>query len=84
MYKLNIAWMPGDGIGKECCDAARLVLDATGFEANYLHGDIGWEFWQKEGDALPERTLELLKMSDAAFFGAITSKLSRIAVRPWC
>ncbi len=39
-----------------------------------IHGDIGWEFWCKEGDALPQRTIELLKNVDAAMFGAITSK----------
>ena len=79
MVPYNIAWLPGDGIGKECCEAARLVLDAVGFEANYEHGDIGWEFWRTEGDALPERTIELLKRTDAAFFGAITSKPAAIA-----
>ena len=74
MNKYKIAWLPGDGIGKECCDAARLILDAVGFEAGYLHGDIGWDYWVKEGDALPPRTLDLLRNTDCAFFGAITSK----------
>jgi isocitrate/isopropylmalate dehydrogenase len=77
----RIAWLPGDGIGAECCDAARLVLDAAGFEAEYIHGDIGWEFWRTEGDALPARTLELLKNTDCAFFGAITSKPASVADR---
>jgi isocitrate/isopropylmalate dehydrogenase len=79
MYRHRIAWMPGDGIGKECCDAARTVLDATGFQADYIQGDIGWEFWCKEGDALPDRTIELLKSTDVAFFGAITSKPPNVA-----
>ena len=74
MPKYRIAWLPGDGIGPEVCDAARLVLDAAGFEAEYLRGDIGWEFWRREGDALPRRTLDLLQSTDCAFFGAITSK----------
>ncbi len=74
MGKYRIAWLPGDGIGPEVCTAARLVLAATGFDADYLHGDIGWEFWVKEGDALPARTLDLLRNTDCAFFGAITSK----------
>jgi isocitrate/isopropylmalate dehydrogenase len=74
MPKYRIAWLPGDGIGVEVCDATRLVLDAAGFDAEYLHGDIGWEFWRTEGDALPQRTLDLLKSTDCAFFGAITSK----------
>ena len=74
MSKYRIAWLPGDGVGPEVCDAARLVLDAAGFQAEYLHGDIGWEFWRREGDALPPRTLDLLRSTDCAFFGAITSK----------
>ncbi|MBI5086529.1 MAG: isocitrate/isopropylmalate dehydrogenase family protein [Acidobacteria bacterium] len=74
MPKYRIAWLPGDGVGVEVCAATRLVLDACGLDAEYPHGDIGWEFWQKEGDALPARTLELLERTDCAFFGAITSK----------
>ncbi|HUA59839.1 MAG TPA: isocitrate/isopropylmalate dehydrogenase family protein [Verrucomicrobiae bacterium] len=81
MRKYSIAWLPGDGIGPEVCDAARLVLDAAGFEAEYLHGDIGWEFWCKEGDALPPRTIDLLRRTDCAFFGAITSKPANDAAR---
>ena len=74
MAKYRIAWLPGDGIGVEVCDAARMVLDAVGFHADYIHGDIGWELWKKEGEALPARTVELMKSTDCAFFGAITSK----------
>jgi 3-isopropylmalate dehydrogenase len=81
MPKYRIAWLPGDGIGREVCAAARLVLDAAGFQAEYLDGDIGWEFWRKEGDALPARTLELLRSTDCAFFGAITSKPAADAAR---
>ncbi|HLJ47448.1 MAG TPA: isocitrate/isopropylmalate dehydrogenase family protein [Bryobacteraceae bacterium] len=81
MRKYRVAWLPGDGIGPEVCDAARTVLDAAGFNAEYLHGDIGWEFWVKEGDALPPRTLNLLHETDCAFFGAITSKPQAEAVR---
>lgn len=79
MYK--IAWMPGDGIGVEVCEAARRVLDAVELEAEYLHGDIGWEIWRREGDALPDRTMELLRNTDCAFFGAITSKPGALAER---
>jgi isocitrate/isopropylmalate dehydrogenase len=70
----KIAWLPGDGVGKEVMEAARMVLDRAGFAAEYIHGDIGWDFWCKEGDAFPPRTVELLKSVDAAMFGAITSK----------
>ncbi len=74
MSKYTIGWMPGDGVGVDVMQAAREVLDAVGFEAEYRPLDIGWEFWRREGDALPERTVQGLKEVDAALFGAITSK----------
>jgi isocitrate/isopropylmalate dehydrogenase len=70
----KIAWLPGDGIGVDVLDATKIVLDKLKLDAEYVHGDIGWEFWCKEGDALPQRTTDLLKDVDAAMFGAITSK----------
>jgi 3-isopropylmalate dehydrogenase len=70
----KIAWLPGDGIGIEVLEAAKIVLDKLKLNAEYIHGDIGWEFWCKEADALPQRTLDLLSSVDAAMFGAITSK----------
>lgn len=75
----RIAWLPGDGVGVEVLEATKLCLDALKFDAAYSHGDIGWEFWCREGDALPDRTVSLLKRSDAALFGAITSKPAKEA-----
>lgn len=74
MKRHRIAWLPGDGVGVDVTEAARIVLDAAKVPLEYVHGDIGWEFWCKEGDAFPTRTIELLKSVDAALFGAITSK----------
>jgi len=70
----KIALLPGDGVGGDVLQAAKSVLDAIGFEAKYIHGDIGWEFWCKEGNPLPERTIDVLKSTDCCLFGAITSK----------
>ncbi len=66
--------MPGDGIGKMVLPEALRVLDAVGFAADYVHADIGWEFWVNEGNALPERTIMLLEQHKLGLFGAITSK----------
>jgi isocitrate/isopropylmalate dehydrogenase len=74
MVKYRIAWLPGDGIGRDVLDAVRIVLDALKFDAEYVEGDIGWEFWKHEGNPLPDRTIEMLKKTDACMFGAITSK----------
>lgn len=75
----RIAWLPGDGIGNDVMEAARIVLEKVELDAEYIHGDIGWEFWCNEGDPLPRRTIELLKSVDAALFGAITSKPMKAA-----
>jgi len=70
----RIALLPGDGIGKDVMDAALIVLDRLNLDAEYVWGDIGWSRWVNEGNALPQRTIELLRTTDCALFGAVTSK----------
>ncbi|MBN2447798.1 MAG: isocitrate/isopropylmalate dehydrogenase family protein [Phycisphaerae bacterium] len=72
--KRTIVSMPGDGIGKVVLPESIRVLEAAGFKADYMHADIGWEFWIKEGNALPDRTIDLLAQHKVGLFGAITSK----------
>ena len=74
MAKRTIVSLPGDGIGRIVLEESKRVLNAAGFEANYIEGDIGWEFWKKEGNPLPERTIKLLEKNKIGLFGAITSK----------
>jgi 3-isopropylmalate dehydrogenase len=74
MAKRSIITLPGDGIGVVVLQQAIRVLDAAGFEATYIQGDIGWEFWCKEGNPLPQRTIDLIEKHKIALFGAITSK----------
>lgn len=74
MPKYTVVTMPGDGIGNQVLPEALRVLKEVGFEAEYVHADIGWEFWCKEGNALPDRTIELLAKHKLGLFGAITSK----------
>ena len=74
MAKRTIVTMPGDGIGKTVLPEAIRVLKAAGFEADYVHADIGWDFWCREANALPDRTIKLLGQHKVGLFGAITSK----------
>jgi isocitrate/isopropylmalate dehydrogenase len=74
LAKYRIAWMPGDGVGRDVMEAARIVLDRIDLEAQYVPADIGWEFWRTEANPLPDRTITILKETDCALFGAITSK----------
>jgi isocitrate dehydrogenase (NAD+) len=79
MAKHTVVTMPGDGIGNQVLPEALRVLKAVGFDAEYIHADIGWEIWCNEGNALPDRTIELLKKHKLGLFGAITSKPNKEA-----
>ncbi|MCH8253651.1 MAG: isocitrate/isopropylmalate dehydrogenase family protein, partial [Planctomycetes bacterium] len=74
MGNRTVVTMPGDGIGKVVLPEALRVLGAVGFEADYVHADIGWDFWINEGNALPDRTIKALEQHKLGLFGAITSK----------
>ena len=74
MGNRTVVTMPGDGIGKVVLPEALRVLGAVGFEADYVHADIGWDFWINEGNALPDRTIKALEAHKLGLFGAITSK----------
>jgi len=74
MAKRTIISLPGDGIGRVVLEEAIRVLTSAGFDADYIEGDIGWEFWCSEGNPLPQRTIDLIQKYKVALFGAITSK----------
>jgi len=70
----TVVTMPGDGIGATVLPEAIRVLEAVGFDATYVHADIGWEHWRREGNPLPQATIDLLAEHKLGLFGAITSK----------
>jgi isocitrate dehydrogenase (NAD+) len=74
MAKHIVVTMPGDGIGNQVLPEALRLLKAVHFDAEYLHADIGWDCWCREGNALPQRTVDLLAKHKLGLFGAITSK----------
>jgi isocitrate dehydrogenase (NAD+) len=79
MPKHTVITMPGDGIGNQVLPEAVRVLKEVGFEADYIHADIGWECWRNEGNALPQQTIDLLAKHKLGLFGAITSKPNKEA-----
>ncbi len=74
MAKHTVVTMPGDGIGNQVLPEALRILKAVEFDAEYVHADMGWECWCREGNALPQRTVDLLAKHKLGLFGAITSK----------
>jgi len=79
MAKYTVVTMPGDGIGNQVLPESVRVLQAVGFDAEYILADIGWECWRNTGNALPDRTVELLAKHKLGLFGAITSKPNKAA-----
>ena len=73
--KLNIAVLPGDGIGPEIVAQAKKVLDAVfakkGHDAVYTEALVGATAIDKTGNPYPDETHELCMKSDAVLFGAI-------------
>ncbi|MDK2842689.1 MAG: 3-isopropylmalate dehydrogenase [Anaerophaga sp.] len=73
--KLNIAVLPGDGIGPEIVEQARKALDAVfakkGHEVVYTEALVGATAIDKTGNPYPDETHELCMNSDAVLFGAI-------------
>lgn len=77
--KIQIAILPGDGIGAEVTFAALPIFEQLNLPINLVLGDIGWEFWRREGTPIPQRTWDLIEQSDATLVGAVTSKPQREA-----
>jgi 3-isopropylmalate dehydrogenase len=73
--KLNIAVLPGDGIGPEIVEQARKALDAVfakkGHKAVYTEALVGATAIDKTGNPYPDETHELCMNADAVLFGAI-------------
>ena len=76
--------MPGDGIGKVVLEETLRVLEAGGFSANYIEGDIGWEFWCKEGNPLPQRTIDLIAKHKIALLDLHPNKTLPIHLSHFC
>ncbi|PWL38675.1 3-isopropylmalate dehydrogenase [Flagellimonas aquimarina] len=72
---LNIALLPGDGIGPEVLDQAVKCLQAVEetFNHNFIYKEafVGAIAIDKKGNPLPDNTLKLCKEADAVLFGAI-------------
>ncbi|MGH9453993.1 MAG: tartrate dehydrogenase [Terriglobia bacterium] len=73
MRTLNIALLPGDGIGKEVVPAAVRVLRAAAQNLEFSFHSFEWgcEYYLRMGRMMPEDALEQLRAYDAVLLGAI-------------
>ena len=72
---LNIAVIPGDGIGKEIVPEGLKVLDRVladkGVDYSTTHFNLGAERWHATGDTLTDEDLEAIKCHDVILLGAV-------------
>ncbi len=68
---MNIAILPGDGIGPEIVAEAVKVLKALGLTFEMQTAPVGGAAYEAAGHPLPEATLNLAKAADAILFGAV-------------
>ncbi|MBM7050949.1 MULTISPECIES: 3-isopropylmalate dehydrogenase [unclassified Rothia (in: high G+C Gram-positive bacteria)] len=72
---LNLAVIPGDGIGPEVVAQALRVLEKvaskTGLDLAHTEYPLGAEHWLATGETLTEETMEKLGTHDAILFGAV-------------
>ncbi len=68
---MNVAVLPGDGIGPEIIAQARRVLDKLNLKLEFTEAPVGGAAYERHGDPLPEKTLRAAKDADAVLFGAV-------------
>lgn len=79
--KYQIAVVPGDGIGQEVMEATLSVLEGLDLDFDYVFGEAGDECLEKNGVALPEKTLEIIRDADACLFGAAGESAANVIVK---
>ncbi len=72
---LNIAVIPGDGIGNEVMPEGIRVLEAagalSGISFNWTHFDWSCEYYAKHGSMMPADGIDILREFDAVYLGAV-------------
>jgi isocitrate dehydrogenase (NAD+) len=69
----RVTIIPGDGIGPEVAAGARLVLDATSAEIEWIERQAGSVALEREGSLLPAATLDGIRDTRVALKGPITT-----------
>jgi 3-isopropylmalate dehydrogenase len=68
---MNVAVLPGDGIGPEIIAEAVKVLKKLDLKIEFQESPVGGAGYEAHGDPLPEKTLALARQADAVLFGAV-------------
>ncbi len=78
---IDIAVIPGDGIGPEVVQAELAVLQATGLDFRFSSYPAGDDCLARTGRALPPETLEAARSARAVIFGAAGRSAAQVILR---
>ncbi len=83
--KYEIALIPGDGIGPELTETTLCVMDAIrerfGLKLNFTKLEAGDACLEKTGVALPEKTVEVIRNSNACLKGPVGETAADVVVK---
>lgn len=74
----RLAAIYGDGIGKEVVVEALRVLRCVGGQWDVVEAEAGFDVFKKTGNALPQRTKDILATCEGALFGAVGSPSHKV------
>ncbi len=69
----NITLIPGDGIGPQVTEAAKMVLDTSGVKINWEIAEAGEKVLEKYGTPLPDYVIDSIKRNRVALKGPVTT-----------
>jgi len=72
----NITLIPGDGIGPQVIEAAKMVLNASGVEINWEIVEAGEKVIEKYGTPLPDYVIDSIKRNRVALKGPVITPVS--------
>lgn len=75
MMKHKITLIPGDGIGPEVTDAAKMCIEATGVKIEWEEVIAGLSAKEKYGELLPENVIDSIKRNKVALKGPIQTPI---------
>lgn len=69
----RICVIEGDGVGREVVPIAVEILSAVEPTLEFVPATAGWDTFQRQGQALPDETLDTVRNCGVAIFGACSS-----------
>ncbi len=74
-YKITL--IPGDGVGPEIADAAKIAIESTGVKIDWDIQSAGIDIMEKEGTPLPQRVIDSIRKNKIALKSPITTPVGK-------